>query len=186
VSAPESGDWHNHARLQRIWLALDDLKTRNLSRAAPNAFRYADCPVALDLSFEIWFRGGIKKRREEEEKKKKRRRRREEEIRVKERREEKREEKNLIQRLGRNVHSFLAKTLLWGILPSIEVTHKHIMPFSSPLFEPGFHMERFSAACQEAIQTTKGAGSCLSVCFVHTPTPACLPAHGAARCLRLP
>ena len=60
MSAPENGDWHNRARLQRIWLALEELQRRNLARAGPNAFRYAECPIALDLSFEIWFRGGTK------------------------------------------------------------------------------------------------------------------------------
>lgn len=63
VPAPDRSDWHNRERIKRLWLALFDLQERNFARATPNAFRFADCPVALDLSFEIWFRGGKKQRK---------------------------------------------------------------------------------------------------------------------------
>lgn len=45
-------------RMNRVWRELHSQQQSNIRKAASNAFRYRS-QLALDLSFEIWFHGGM-------------------------------------------------------------------------------------------------------------------------------
>jgi hypothetical protein len=55
---PPAAVAHDIVRLDRVWKELYAQQHINIRKATSTSFRY-NSELVLDLSFEVWFRGGI-------------------------------------------------------------------------------------------------------------------------------
>jgi hypothetical protein len=125
LAPPPAAVAHDIIRLDHVWNELQAQQQANIRKASSTSFRY-NSELVLDLSFEVWFRGGTKVLFT---------------LCI---------STSLLTFavLGRAVHDFLANTLFVGGFSQIPTMLKRQMDTLSPLVEPGFSMERFALAAR--------------------------------------